>query len=193
MLTMFEFLIRVVVSAGINKNFLKNLNFQRGPRGYLKSEGDEFDSQNSRQKIKIIQASAASSTTHLSVNVNWIRRRPVNLQFGFSIFCDLPYKRHRLAKVLVFVRHFHIEEADRFLRRCADRASLLELLSVGLEIFFVARRIKILKGISLSHHNHHKWKALNFDFQELKFVGKSGEKIFTFRSMTTGLVMSGSI
>lgn len=111
----------------------------------------------------VYSALKINNTTHLSVNVDWICRRPVNLQLCFAIFSDLSDKRHRTPKVLCSLfsaRRVHVKEADRLSRCCTGRASLLELLTCLNEIFvFVARWVKILK-------NKQNWiivvKSLNF-------------------------------
>lgn len=87
-------------------------------------------------------------STHLSVNINWICRRSVNLQLGFSIFCDLSDERHRGAEIVILIR-VHVEETDGFLRCGADGAGGLKVFAGRLEIFLVAWWIKILEHMIL--------------------------------------------
>lgn len=88
--------------------------------------------------------------TYLSVNVNRICGGSINLQFGFSIFCNLSDERHWKSQVVILVaRHFHVKEADRFFRCCANRSSLLKVFTVWLKIFFVTWWVQILKSIKV--------------------------------------------
>lgn len=151
-----------------------------------------FSSSHALSFLHVSSSSTSLTSAHLSVNVNWIRGRPINLELRLSILRDLPDERHRLTQVIVFVRHLHIEEADRLLGCCTDGASLLELFAVRLKILVVVtRRIKILeckKEVIIGYLDAIESNKLSTNDSRRE----RAEKIFTFRSMTMGFVMSGS-
>lgn len=121
-----------------------------------------------------------NTLTHLSVDIDGICGWPIDFQLRLAIFRDLSHKWDWVSNVLIFVWHFNVKEADGLFRRWTDGLGGLKVFTWGLKVLLVARWVKILVRKS------RKIRIFTRDRAET-------EVKLTWKSITTGLVMSGSI